>query len=87
MPMNGRSNSQSVKPSALSKERWGALSGPLVIKSLRLLIVLFLIQVLFVDWFEQLFHVHPYGDKLLGQHNLFGLLPGGRINSAKFKIR
>jgi hypothetical protein len=38
MPMIGRSNSQSVKPSALSRERCGALSGPLVIRSLLLLI-------------------------------------------------
>ena len=39
MPMIGRSNSHSVKPSARNKERWGALSGPLVIKSLRFLMV------------------------------------------------
>ena len=42
MPMIGLSNSQSVKPSALNKERWGALSGPWVIKSLRLLIEILL---------------------------------------------
>src|SRR5512143_1610680 len=36
MPMIGRPISQSVNPCALSKERWGALSGPLVIRSLRL---------------------------------------------------
>jgi hypothetical protein len=40
--MIGLSNSQSVKPSALNKERWGALSGPWVIKSLRLLIEILL---------------------------------------------
>jgi hypothetical protein len=40
--MKGLSNSQSVNPSALNKERWGALSGPLVIKSLLLLIEILL---------------------------------------------
>jgi hypothetical protein len=38
IPIIGRSISQSVNPSARNSERWGARSGPLVIKSLRLLI-------------------------------------------------
>ena len=80
IPIIGRSSSQSVKPSALSSERCGALSGPLVIKSLRFVIFFFLGSV-------DLGGVIPNPRFDIDSYGLLNLRVGATSPSGRYSLR